>query len=93
MAERIAPGTQVKWTSHGAGGAKSKSGEVVGFIPGGKKMTDLFPQVLDVPKTRVKAGLPWGDTSGYDRYLVAVPRGGKSTLVDYYAPCAKWLEK
>lgn len=93
MSTRLEPGTQVTWTIHGTGGTKTKTGQVVAFVPAGKRLTEVMPELRSLPKTRVKAGLPWGDTSGQDRYLVEVPRGGKSTLFDYYAPLAKWLEK
>ena len=87
---RIPPGTTVSWTSQSWGVEKTKTGQVLAFVPAGHHPRRYFDvDVRGIPASRLKFDFR---PSRNDRYIVAVPRGGQSKIVDYYAPMASRLE-
>lgn len=81
MSEIIKPGTRVTWTSQANAGYKTKVGTVLAFVPAWVDPIKALGRLRE-PHERAD-GL---GASRYDRYLVAVPRGGRSKLVDIYTP-------
>lgn len=73
-------GDKVKWTSQAQGRWKEKRGILIAFLGPDDDAYDFLPTGL--PKSRFKGQR----TSLNRRALAEVPRGGKSTLSDYYAP-------
>lgn len=89
MGKRLEAGTQVTWESQSQGSWKVKSGRVIGYIPAGADPFELYPQLKEARRSHIK----FSRVSASPRYLVAVPRGGRSTATDYYAPLATRLER
>lgn len=78
----IETGKKVTWISS----YKRKKGTVLAFCPAWENPCDALERTRGVallPNERSVDGMP---ASKNDRYLVAVPRGGKSKLVDIYTP-------
>jgi hypothetical protein len=87
MADTIEPGTLVEWTSQAGSYWKTKQGTVLAYCPRMKDPRDILRVtrgVIHLPNERTD-GLSYSE---FDRYLVSVPRGGKSKLVDIYTPLA-----
>lgn len=74
-------GDKVRWTSQAGGSTKTKEGVVHAVVPPHRSARSLLPAVL--AKSQKKFDTDYSDRT---RYIVAVPRGGKSTIVDYYCP-------
>lgn len=83
----IKAGTLVVWSSQAGGCATEKEGVVLGFIPGGKSVYDVFSEIIDKAKYSSLARLDPYLRSRRDRYFVEV-NNGKPT---YYAPVRKWV--
>ncbi len=81
-------GDKVRWTSQSQGSSKTKEGTVHVVVPAGRSAAALLPE--GVGKTQVKFDSIY---AAHDRYIVAVPRGGRSKLVDYYCPRPALLER
>lgn len=71
-------GQQVRWVSS----FTEKIGEYVAFVPAKTDVRDLIPEYDELSRNQIK-GIT---VSSIDRYLIKVPRGGKSTKYDYYMP-------
>lgn len=88
---QLQPGTLVTWTSQARGSTKVKEGKVLVFIPKWVPLTEVYPEVTNIPRAAIKS-----DNIRYfsvvDRYLVKVPRlkktGEPSEKFDYYTPNA-----
>lgn len=80
-------GNKVTWTSQAAGGVKTKEGTVYAVVPANKCAIDYLPAVSTA---QVKFDSYY---TAQERYIIAVPRGGKSTKVDYYCPRPSALRK
>lgn len=74
-------GEKVTWTSQSAGSTKTKEGTVHAIVPAKRSAYFFVPDV--VPSSSYKFDTNYAD---YERFIIAVPRGGKSTKVDYYCP-------
>lgn len=81
-------GSTVSWTSQAGGYEKQKTGVVVALLPKGRSAYALVPSdgrnehgQINMASTKFQ-----NHNFNNDRYLVRVPRGGKSTRNDYYAP-------
>jgi hypothetical protein len=85
---RIPNGTAVKWTSQANAGRKTKKGVVLAFVPAWEDPIKVLGREL-APNERMRE--QWATQSV--RYIVAVPRGGKSKLVDLYLPRASVVER
>jgi hypothetical protein len=86
-------GTNVIWTSQSAGSWKIKTGIIVAHVPA-KTTPIVYHDGVQLPNgshPRWK-GVYCSISSLHDRYAVAVPRGGKSVLVDYYLPWASVVD-
>jgi hypothetical protein len=78
-------GTQVSWQSQANGTYVEKRGKIIAFVDA-SELVMLPPRVL---RSHFKGEL----FSTRPRYLVAVPRGGKSKITDYYAPLASVIHR
>lgn len=88
--EDFQPGDKVTWSNHiGADWNRVKKhhiGTFLTYIPPGTSAKSLLPK-----------GISGNQLKGQDvalrtnRAIVAVPRGGRSELVDYYMPNVRWL--
>ncbi|BAU28123.1 hypothetical protein DFP93_101199 [Aneurinibacillus soli] len=88
--EDFQPGDKVTW-SNGIGNTfpvkkEQPIGIFLTYLPPGESAKQILPK-----------GISGNQLKGQDvaqktnRAIVAVPRGGKSQLVDYYMPNVKWL--
>lgn len=83
MDQILKPGTLVTWESQAGGYIKRKTGTILAFIPRKEDGYELIPKISNkLPHSRIK-GQRYSQSA---RYLVKVPRGGKSELSDYYMP-------
>lgn len=80
-------GDAVQWTSQSQGSSKTKRGTVHAIVPVGRTATVFIPK--GTPKASIKFD---GLYSDRERYVIAVPRGGKSVKVDYYCPRPSLLQ-
>lgn len=83
-ANEVKVGDMVRWVSSAgmSSNVKEKIGEVLALIP---KSTYAFPLLpKGISGGQRKFDTDWNTVS--DRVLVAVPRGGRSKVIDYYAP-------
>lgn len=81
-------GDSVTWISQSQGSWKEKRGTVISVVPAGASAIRMLEEKVGaVPKSRIK----FQDVSKFERVLVEVKRGGKSGLLDYYAPKLKTL--
>ncbi|MFB0841808.1 hypothetical protein [Paenibacillus oleatilyticus] len=80
-------GDKVKWSSQAQGSEKEKRGTVHAIVPADANVRPYLPE--GIARTQQKF-----DTihAAYQRYIIAVPRGGKSQLVDYYCPRPNLLQ-
>lgn len=82
-------GDTLEWTSGAGGMDKMKKGEVIAIVPaGGSLKSALIGTGRDASRSAIKAQ----DVSDSDRYLVQVPRGGKSIFFDYHAPLVRTID-
>lgn len=74
-------GAKVKWTSQSQGSVKEKIGTVYAVVEAGQNAKAHLPAGL--ADSQIKF-----DTRHvqHKRYIIEVPRGGKSDKVDYYCP-------
>lgn len=80
-------GDKVTWISQAGGWTKTKEGTVHAVVPANKCTIDYLPSVS---VAQVKFDTYY---TAQERYIIAVPRGGKSTKVDYYCPRPSALRK
>lgn len=83
----LPPGTQVTWTSQANGTEKTKTGTVIAYCPAWEHPLLAMNRRL-LPTERADGLAP----SPNNRYIVSVPRGGKSSLADIYTPRANLVE-
>jgi len=76
----IVAGDTVKWESQSGGYWKKKEGKLIGYCQAEKDAKQFVPK--GTPVSRIK----FQSKSPFERAIVEVPRGGKSTISDYYAP-------
>ncbi|OXM84593.1 hypothetical protein [Paenibacillus rigui] len=77
-------GDKVKWSSQAQGSVKEKAGMVIAIVPGGQRASKYLPDGIEMKnKTYVKFDT---EIAKHVRYIVEVPRGGKSVKFDYYCP-------
>ncbi|WP_135553296.1 hypothetical protein [Paenibacillus cymbidii] len=79
--KQLQVGDKVKWTSQSGGYQKEKRGTVYAVVPEGVNAMAKLPRSLRSTQRKFDT---WH--SKYVRFIIAVPRGGKSVLVDYYCP-------
>lgn len=81
---KYSTGDEVTWTSKSGGSTILKTGTIAGFCLAGdtpvvmlegERLPDTSPRWKSAPSSSI-----------HDRYLIKVPRGGKSILWDIYAP-------
>jgi len=86
MDQILKRGTLVTWESQAGGYTKRKVGTILAFIPknedGYQELFKIFFPEFRLPPSQIK-GQRYSQSA---RYLVEVPRGGKSKLSDYYTP-------
>lgn len=80
-------GDKVKWCSQSNGGYKDKRGTVHAVVPSLKNARMFLPQGMRASQRKFDTMI-----TNYDRYIIAVPRGGRSELVDYYCPRPSMLQ-
>ncbi|MEY9096326.1 hypothetical protein [Paenibacillus sp. RC84] len=80
-------GDKVKWTSQAGGSTKEKRGTVYAVLTPNANALRQLP--VDMRPAQRKFDTHY---TPYVRYIVAVPRGGKSVLTDYYCPRPAALE-
>ncbi|MVP00378.1 hypothetical protein [Paenibacillus lutrae] len=81
-------GDKVKWTSQSNGRTKEKRGTVHAVVaPDVNAVTSLLK--TGISRTQIKYDAWYSPKL---RYIIAVPRGGKSVLMDYYCPRPAALE-
>jgi len=66
LVAHLAPGTVVAWVWHSSFGPSRRDGVVVAYIPGGRRLSDMAPEIP--PSCRLRP------LSNQDRYLVRVAR-------------------
>ncbi|MEK8128688.1 hypothetical protein WMW72_12305 [Paenibacillus filicis] len=76
------PGDKVTWTSQSNGGVKTKTGVIHAVVPTGSRASIYLPKDISTSQRKFDNIF----AVNFDRYIVAVPRGGKSVLTDYYCP-------
>lgn len=79
-------GDKVTWKSREY--EPEKSGEIIAMIPAGSKVSPYIPKTAK--QGHIKVG---GETSIYNRVLVAVPAGKKNQITHYYAPTEKTVAR
>lgn len=84
----IQKGDTVQWVSQAQGSEKVKRGTVHAVVPARYNPNLYLPR--DITRSQIKFD---GSNANYTRYIVAVPRGGRSTVTDYYCPKPGALEK
>ncbi|KEQ27789.1 hypothetical protein [Paenibacillus tyrfis] len=80
-------GDKVKWGSQAEGSEKEKRGTVHAIVPAGSYARRYLPEGLAQSQKKFDT-----NHAEYTRYIIAVPRGGKSRKVDYYCPRANQLQ-
>jgi hypothetical protein len=85
MTKIIPNGTTVTWSNNTVYGPKFKTGTVLVYVPAWEKPYNVLGRSLE-PNERIVNKADGLKASKNARYLVAVPRGGKSALVDIYTP-------
>lgn len=80
-------GDSVTWESQSGGVIKRKTGEIIAMVKSGDSA------IKELPESAKKSHVKFGDTSAYDRALVAVKTGKNGQLTHYYCPNVKVLEK
>lgn len=81
-------GDKVTWTSQSQGSTTTKTGQVHAMVPARRSAFRFLP--ADARNTGRKFDTEYADQA---RFIIAVPRGGKSTKVDYYCPRPSQLRK
>ncbi|KIL37950.1 hypothetical protein SD70_29615 [Gordoniibacillus kamchatkensis] len=79
--KKIEVGSKVKWVSQSQGSVKEKAGIVHAVVEAGANAMSLLP--TGIVSSQIKFDT-W--RSLHKRYIIAVPRGGKSQKIDYYCP-------
>ncbi|MGF7033493.1 hypothetical protein J2T17_004441 [Paenibacillus mucilaginosus] len=79
--EPLQVGMQVKWRSQARGVSKEKIGTVYAIVEARKNAFAVLPD--ETTRGQVKFDTPYADQK---RYIVEVPRGGKTAKSDYYCP-------
>jgi hypothetical protein len=95
MNEIFEPGTIVTWKSQAGGYTKVKTGKVIAIIP---KNQDGYHQIPGFNDYYKQNSISYRRIKGQRcsqivRYLVEVPRGGRSVLCDYYFPNFSLVKK
>lgn len=85
-------GDKVTWDSQSQGSWITKTGTVLQQIERGQDAIKIL-QELEGKGIAANAIKFQAITLGFPRVLVKVPRGGKSTKFDYYAPRLSALKK
>ncbi|MEK3838668.1 hypothetical protein [Paenibacillus sp. FSL R7-0128] len=81
MTTQIKVGNTVKWTSQSQGSTKTKQGIVHAIVPSDYNAMTFLPIGLKLAQIKFDT---W--YTKFERFIIAVPRGGKSQIVDYYCP-------
>src|SRR5690606_8298106 len=79
-------GDHVKWSSQAQGTTKLKRGKVHAVVMANVSVRAYMSGISDSQWKFDTIYAP------YVRYIIAVPRGGKSTKVDYYCPRPSMLQ-
>jgi hypothetical protein len=80
-------GAEIKWVSQSGGMQKEKRGKLIGTIIKGESGFRVLNKATGLEWYGITARVKFQDTNVVsDRYLVEVPRGGRSVLTDFYAP-------
>lgn len=88
-------GKTVTWTSGAHGSDKEKTGVVLAYIPAGKLLEDVYPDIRNIPSSQRKISNMW-ESSARDRFFVCVSRfgaKGKELLPHYYTPIVSSIVK
>ncbi|MDF2646176.1 MAG: hypothetical protein K0Q73_1981 [Paenibacillus sp.] len=80
-AKVIEVGDRVKWSSQSQGSVKEKAGIVQAVVNAGQNAKALLPAGLTRALIKFDTLI-----SERKRYIVAVPRAGISSKIDYYCP-------
>lgn len=83
MTPKFETGAAVRWTSQSQGSTKEKIGTVHAVVPAGESPIDYLAERYSSAQIKFDKLI---STTSYVRYLIAVPRGGRSVKVDYYCP-------
>lgn len=74
-------GDSVQWTSQSQGVTTTKRGTVHIKVLAMRNPGHFLPE--GTKKSHIKFDLRVAD---FERFIIAVPRGGKSQIIDYYCP-------
>lgn len=84
---------EVSWLSQSGGSEKLKTGIVLGVCLAGQYPQSLHPDLAKLPDRSPTWTGGYATISSNDRYVVAVPRGGKSKLTDFYMPRVSTVDR
>ncbi|AHV96138.1 hypothetical protein [Paenibacillus sabinae] len=81
MTTKFKRGDVVQWTSQSQGVTTTKRGTVH------QKVLVMHNPKHFIPKEAKPSHIKFDlRVAGFERYIIAVPRGGKSQIIDYYCP-------
>ncbi len=76
-------GDKVQWESQSSASRTTKTGTVYAIVHSGDDPHKLVPNGISASQIKFDSTCNTGEE---ERYVVAVPRGGRSTKADYYYP-------
>lgn len=83
---KFAVNDEVSWLSKSGGYEKLKTGTIVGVCLAGRRPQSVHPDLEKLGNRSARWAGGSAGVSTNDRYIVSVPRGGKSVLTDFYLP-------
>jgi hypothetical protein len=84
---------EVSWLSKSGGAEKLKTGTVLGICLAGTDPQAVHPDLLKLPLRSPRWACRYAGRSKHDRYVIAVNRGGKSSLTDFYTPRVSTIDR
>lgn len=86
MKFKFKAGDEASWLSKSGGYEKLKTGTIVGICLAGASPQSVHSDLAKIPDRSPRWAGGYSNISSSDRYVIAVPRGGKSLLTDFYMP-------
>lgn len=90
---KFAVDDEVAWISKSGGYEKLKAGTCLGICHAGIDPRTVHPNLAKLPKKSSRWAGGSVAVSRVDRYVVAVSRGGKSALIDFYLPRVSTVDR
>jgi hypothetical protein len=84
---------KVTWVSRSGGYEKMRTGIIIGTCLAGKRPQSVHPDLESLPDRSSRWAGGYAGVSTNDRYVIAVSRGGKSNLTDFYMPRITTVDK